>query len=371
MTKAFLMQCLGNRPAVEPVDAVKLVFQSTLGCGHLLPSAQVCEQAIREELARTAPSDSEPPCTPIGNGLCRLHLRNPLVRELPPERIAAMMRETERRFQGSRDAYLQGLRDLRALVAERSDAFAFTAAALDPLLARAQNAPDWIPSHSEGYRAACQPAYRVVLRPYGTAMPVLAALEQALRQYGRATLVLDGDCAAGKTTLAARLAPLYACNMFHMDDFFLPFAMRTPERLAQPGGNVHYERFAQQVLTGLASGGSVEYDAFDCHSGQTSRVSVPARPVTIIEGSYSLHPAFEAAYEQLHAVRALLTVDGDEQLRRISRRNGEKMLDRFRDVWIPLEKRYLQAYHETRADEWVLPFAHHAEDDPAEEGTAF
>ena len=108
MTKAFLMQCLGNSPALEPVDAVKWIFQNTLGCGHLLPSVQACEQAIREEFANTIPTDSEPPCTPIGNGLCRLNLRNPLVRELPPERIAAMMRETERRFQGNRNAYLRG-----------------------------------------------------------------------------------------------------------------------------------------------------------------------------------------------------------------------------------------------------------------------
>ena len=32
-----------------------------------------------------------------------------------------------------------------------------------------------------------------------------------------------------------------------MDDFFLPMELRTAERLEEPGGNVHYERFSAEV----------------------------------------------------------------------------------------------------------------------------
>ena len=38
-----------------------------------------------------------------------------------------------------------------------------------------------------------------------------------------------------------------------MDDFFLPPALRTPERRSEPGGNVHYERFLTEVLPNLRS----------------------------------------------------------------------------------------------------------------------
>ena len=37
----------------------------------------------------------------------------------------------------------------------------------------------------------------------------------------RVLVAIDGRCAAGKTTLAASLQAQLACNVFHMDDFFL------------------------------------------------------------------------------------------------------------------------------------------------------
>jgi uridine kinase len=207
----------------------------------------------------------------------------------------------------------------------------------------------------------------VVSRRYAEALPILTALEARLISDGRATLALDGDCASGKTTLAQWLAPLYDCNVFHMDDFFLPFELRTAGRLAEPGGNVHYERFREQVLAGLLSGAPFTYGAFDCHTGLTREVRVSPRPVALIEGSYALHPAFDAAYGRLAAVRARLTVDAEEQLRRIRRRNGEAMLRRFQNEWIPLEIRYFEAYHKTRADQLTLPSLPDDEDEPAGE----
>ena len=142
--------------------------------------------------------------------------------------------------------------------------------------------------------------------------------------------------------------------MIHMDDFFLPFDLRTRERMAQAGGNVHYERVLAQVLTPLVAGIPFCYDAFDCHTGLSRTCAVTPKAVTVIEGSYALHPAFDDAYAALHAVRALLYVHAHEQQRRILARNGEAMLKRFKNEWIPLEKQYLQAYHKQRADELIL-----------------
>ena len=85
---------------------------------------------------------------------------------------------------------------------------------------------------------------------------VLAELSRLLREQGKILIAVDGNAASGKSTLAARLsayfAPQCSVNVFHMDDFFLPPTLRTPERLGEPGGNVHYERFLDEVLAGLA-----------------------------------------------------------------------------------------------------------------------
>ena len=77
-------------------------------------------------------------------------------------------------------------------------------------------------------------------------------------------IAIDGRCAAGKTTLAARLVKELGGDVIHMDDFFLPPALRTPERRSEPGGNVHYERFLTEVLPNLRSGRPFFYRRFDC-----------------------------------------------------------------------------------------------------------
>ena len=54
---------------MEPVDAVKLVYQSAFGCGHLL--SEDCAGRVKAELAHTAPCSGMPAFTPIGGGICR------------------------------------------------------------------------------------------------------------------------------------------------------------------------------------------------------------------------------------------------------------------------------------------------------------
>ena len=70
-------------------------------------------------------------------------------------------------------------------------------------------------------------------------------------------IAIDGRAASGKSTLAQQLGELLDADVIHMDDFFLPPSLRTKERLSEPGGNVHYERFAEEVpllYTGKANG---------------------------------------------------------------------------------------------------------------------
>ena len=63
-------------------------------------------------------------------------------------------------------------------------------------------------------------------------------IDELMSQKERVIVAIDGNCTAGKTSLAGRLAELYDCNVIHMDDFFLRPEQRTPERYAEVGGNV-------------------------------------------------------------------------------------------------------------------------------------
>ena len=75
---------------------------------------------------------------------------------------------------------------------------------------------------------------------------ILMRINELITQKEQVIVAIDGNCTAGKTTLAGKLAEIYDCNVLHMDDFFLRAEQRTPERYAEVGGNVDYERFRRK-----------------------------------------------------------------------------------------------------------------------------
>lgn len=161
-------------------------------------------------------------------------------------------------------------------------------------------------------------------------------------------IAIDGRAASGKSTLAEQLSKLLGADVIHMDDFFLPPELRSEERLAEPGGNVHYERFCEEVLPYLNSPELFSYRIFDCsrmdYNGEST---VRNTPIRIVEGSYSHHPKF-GKYADLFVFS---DVDAVEQMRRIRLRNGEEKAQMFAKKWIPLEERYFAEFGiKTHAD---------------------
>ena len=156
----------------------------------------------------------------------------------------------------------------------------------------------------------------------------------------RVLVALDGRCAAGKSTLAAQLCRQYGWNVVHMDHFFLRPEQRTAERLAQPGGNIDWERFSEELLLPLRKGGTPLYRPYDCHSGQLLEpIPFSPGPVVLAEGSYACHPALRDQYD----LRVFLDITPEVQAQRIAAREGEACAQVFRDKWIPLEEAYLTA----------------------------
>lgn len=154
-------------------------------------------------------------------------------------------------------------------------------------------------------------------------------------------IAIDGRCAAGKTTLAALLKKETDCNIIHMDDFFLRQEQRTLKRMEEPGGNVDYERVLEEVMLPLSKREPFSYRVFDCKRMELSSViRIEPKAVTIVEGSYSCHPALWDFYD----LRVFMSVEPKEQIEHILRRNGEEAVSKFRDCWIPLEERYFTAY---------------------------
>lgn len=168
---------------------------------------------------------------------------------------------------------------------------------------------------------------------------VLSEIERVRQERETVVVAIDGRCASGKTSLAGSLQKALDCSVFHMDEFFLRPEQRTRERYEEPGGNVDWERFKEEVLQHVLNKESFSYRPFDCHT-MTLKKAVDAEPtaVTVIEGTYSCHPRLWDSYD-LHI---FLNVAPEEQLLRIRRRNG-KNAKAFQERWIPLEERYFAA----------------------------
>lgn len=350
MKETLLKKLICKTPSMQCVDGVKLLYQHHFGCGHLLAEAQTVAERIRQEIDTV---DEWPDCEPaefIGGGLCRLNLHHPLVRSLSPRRIAAMMLATQEKHnaapQNDKTAFLKSLDLLRKLA--RDGETPFSSEDLEAYLEACAAKGYPMVSHSEAYRSAYQPAYRVVLGDFAAMLPLIAKAEEKLRTNGRALVVIDGPCGSGKTTLAGLLSRIFDdAPVLPMDHFFLPPEMRTAERLSQPGGNIHYERILGEAIEPLVSGAAFDYGRFRCSDFTMEKAHIPAAPLRIVEGSYSLHPLFREGWEKAGAVTACVEVDEPEQLSRLAARDPEQ-LEMFKSRWVPLEKKYFQAYDSTR-----------------------
>lgn len=169
---------------------------------------------------------------------------------------------------------------------------------------------------------------------------IRSRIDALLAEKQTVLVAIDGICAAGKTTLAARLQEIYGCEIIHMDDFFLRPEQRTEDRYAEIGGNVDYERFREEVLLPLQAGIPLTYRPFDCKTLTLKEpVTVIPGTLVIVEGSYSLHPHFGSPYD----LTILLTVPEAVQRQRILQRPAH-LHQPFFDRWIPMENRYL-AHH--------------------------
>ena len=328
----------GRYPGMEVRDCVKLLYQSEFGPGHMVAEGNALRY-LKEELQTAREEGYAPPYAveAIGGGLCRYHLAPARLTEADLPLLGRCF-VLSARPRGSRQGLWQKLGEMMGMTC--SGLLPFDPGEVEEFLAEYDQAGCPAIHHSEAFNAAYHPHYRVIDRDLALYGPALRAIEKALRESeGPLIVAVDGRCASGKSTFAARCAQLFDCNVFHMDDFFLPPELRTPERLAAPGGNVHYERAASELFGPLRRGEDVDHAAFDCSTFTMGEpIHIPFKRLNIVEGSYALHPAL-AGYSRLHI---FLTCDPEIQLARLGRRESPESLENFKTRWIPMEEAYFE-----------------------------
>lgn len=166
---------------------------------------------------------------------------------------------------------------------------------------------------------------------------ITPTIDCLLKESKNLIIAIDGNCGSGKSSLASYLADEYDCNVLHMDNFFLRPEQRTKERLSEIGGNIDYVRFKREALDKLKQNKEFEYQIYDCFVGKlTDYIKVIPKKLNIVEGVYSLHPTLIDAYD----LKIFMEISKETQEKRILKRSGKSMLQRFIEEWIPLENEY-------------------------------
>ena len=145
-------------PLMQPTDAVKLIYQNEFGGGHLIRDEQACLNYLRQEYASVAKDPTVPLYEDIGNGIVRVNLAAVKPEDL--EQLGRAFIDSAAKHKGTMDRFLNKLEVLRKLTAE--GVFTFDTNALNAYLSEYEAAGYPAVSHSEQYRQAYKPAYRII-----------------------------------------------------------------------------------------------------------------------------------------------------------------------------------------------------------------
>ena len=145
-------------PLMQPRDAVKLIYQNEFGGGHLIRDEQACLNYLRREYADLEKDPTVPLYEDIGNGLVRVNLA-----AVKPEDLEKLGRDficSAAEHTGTTDSFLKKL-DILCQLAEEG-IFSFTMQELKIYFSEYIQSGCPMVSHSEQYRQAYQPAYRII-----------------------------------------------------------------------------------------------------------------------------------------------------------------------------------------------------------------
>ena len=320
----------------HPQDAVKLAYQAAFGAEHLLADMARARAYYDDEYAKDL--KPAPLMDEIASDVVRVNLANWKEAQLPADWLFDLfVLSSVEKHGNSYELFNSYLHELGEFA--KSGALLFSHTDWNKYINEYNiNGKPKPVRHSEEYRKKEQPAYRVVSGYFVRLIPILYALRGLIN----AVIGIDGRAASGKSTMADGLAKIFHAVPISMDDFFLPSELRTEARLDEPGGNIHYERFANEVIPNLKSKKTFSYRPFNCQSMDFDKPKViPNASFMVIEGAYCHHPYFG---EYLDA-KIFSDVTHDLQMERLKKRNGEKIAVAFKNKWIPMEEKYFERYN--------------------------
>lgn len=156
-TERVLRRHAERYAAMRPRDAVKLLYQSEFGGGHFVGDERRSMERLEREYSSLEKREGVPLFEYIGDGTVRINLAAVNESDLPQVNTAFV--ESANLRSGNISGLLDKLEVLKTLA--REGVFAFSAEELDSYLKEYADAGYPAVSHSDEYRLAYAPAYRV------------------------------------------------------------------------------------------------------------------------------------------------------------------------------------------------------------------
>lgn len=160
MIQDVLADHFARYPYMAPQDAVKLLYQAEFGPGHMVADEKKSLALLEAEIAGLNPVKGEKMYESIGNGLCRWNLRPCVEKGIPAEDIHRLFAETARGMKGDKRRFMRSLQLLEEMA--EADETPFDPIDLDVYLIRYREKKCPAVHHSEAYKNAYHPAYRIV-----------------------------------------------------------------------------------------------------------------------------------------------------------------------------------------------------------------
>ena len=166
--------------------------------------------------------------------------------------------------------------------------------------------------------------------------------EVASERPGPILVALDGRSAAGKSTLAAVVAPLVGAAVIDGDDFYSGGDAETWDAMSAAEKASHCIDWRRQrpVLEKLARGETASWRPYDWEEDDGSLADDPVTcdpaPVIILDGAYSARPELA----DLFHLRVLLDVPADLRKKRLVQREGDGHREDWNRRWHDAEQWY-------------------------------
>lgn len=162
-TKELLLNHYTAYPRLEVADIFKFIFQSAFGCEHLVSSEERALNYIKAELERIKDDESAPRIDALDGDYSRVHL-SCLSDEVTPEVLAKYFCLSAKVEEGAKEKLIEKIAVARELIADGT--IPLSLSDFDELHARWREAGYPAIHHSDSFREAYRPAYRVIANEY-------------------------------------------------------------------------------------------------------------------------------------------------------------------------------------------------------------